>query len=361
LYRAHPEWAISTPDRAPAFGRNQFVLDLTMAEVRAWIVETMSRVFSEANVQYVKWDMNRNISDAYSKALPPERQGEFYHRYILGLYEILAELVRRFPEVLFESCASGGNRFDLGMLCYTPQIWTSDDTDAHARLTIQGGTSYGYPPSVMGAHVSASPNMQTLRASPIETRFNVAAFGLLGYELDLTMLSPFDKKAIKEQVDYYKTHRKLLQYGRFWRVPTRMGAGRMIMAVVADDGSEAIAGLFQGAAAVGLGHDILTVPDLDEDAAYTVTGRKQYINVKAFGSLVNRVLPVKIRGDGVIHTVLSSHYMFTMADEEYVANGDVLSAYGILLIQQFSGTGYNDRVRIFSDYGSRLYLVQRRQ
>jgi len=361
LYRAHPDWAVATPDRAPAYGRNQFVLDLCMPEVRAWLVETMTGVFSQGNLEYVKWDMNRHISDAYSKALPPERQGEFHHRYILGLYEVLAELVRRFPKILFESCASGGNRFDLGMLCYMPQIWTSDDTDAYARLTIQGGTSYGYPQSVMGAHVSASPNMQTLRASTIETRFNVAAFGLLGYELDLTMLSHFDKRAIREQIEFYKAHRRLLQFGRFLRVPVTMDEKKTTWAVVAEDGKTAIAGLFQGSAKVGLGQDLLKVPGLDTDVAYRVTGRKQYINVRAFGGLVNKILPIKIRGDGVLHSVLSSYYMFAMADEAYVANGDLVSAYGIKLIQQFSGTGYNDRVRILSDYGSRLYLFEARE
>jgi len=358
LYRAHPDWAIATPGRAPAYGRNQFVLDLTLPEVRSYLIEAMTGVFSQGNIEYVKWDMNRNISDAYSGGLSPERQGEFHHRYVLGLYEILAELVRRFPKILFESCASGGNRFDLGMLCYMPQTWTSDDTDAYARLSIQGGTSYGYPQSVMGAHVSASPNMQTLRASTIETRFNVAAFGLLGYELDLTMLSPFDKKAIREQVAFYKAHRKLLQFGRFVRVPARLDTDKTIWAVVSDDGRQAVAGLFQGSARVGRGQDLLTVPGLEPGAAYTVQGRPQYINVKAFGNLVNRVLPVRIRGDGVLHSVLSAHYMFRMATEEYRANGDLLSGYGIMLIPQFSGTGYNDSVRILSDYGSRLYVAE---
>ncbi len=358
LYRAHPDWAVSVPDRKPAYGRNQFVLDMSRPEVRAWLIEAMSSVFSSGTVSYVKWDMNRNVSDAYSRALPPDRQGEFHHRYILGLYEVLGELVRRFPQILFESCASGGNRFDLGMLCYMPQIWTSDDTDAFARLSIQGGTSYGYPQSVMGAHVSASPNMQTLRAATIETRFNVAAFGLLGYELDLTMLSSFDKKAITAQVAFYKEHRSLLQFGQFWRVPDRLDGDKTLWAVVSDDGREAVVGLFQGAARVGRGQDIITVPGLDPAASFSVTGRTQYLNVRAFGNLVNRVLPIRIRGDGIIHTVLSSHYLFRMAEEAYVANGDLLSVYGIKLLQQFSGTGYNERVRIFSDYGSRLYTMR---
>ena len=361
LYRAHPDWAIATPGRTPSPSRNQLVLDLAMPQVRSWMLETMSAVFAQGNIEYVKWDMNRNISDAYSKALPPERQGEFHHRYILGLYEVLAELVKRFPGILFESCASGGNRFDLGMLCHMPQIWTSDDTDAWERVAIQNGTSYGYPQSVMGAHVSASPNHQTLRSTPLESRFNTAAFGLLGYELDLTMLSPFDRKAIKEQVTFYKHNRKLLQFGRFMRIPNKLDSGKTMWAVVAEDGSAAIAGLFQGSAKAGFGHDVLTVPGLDPDSIFSVEGRPQYLNVKAFGDLVNHVLPVKIRGDGVIHSILSAHYMFRMASESYVANGDLLSEYGVKLIQQFSGTGYNDRIRLLSDYGSRLYTLRPRE
>ncbi len=359
LYREHPDWAVKLPGREPSRGRNQLALDLCRPEVRAYIIEAMSAVFSSADISYVKWDMNRNLSDQYSPSLPPERQGEFGHRYVLGLYEILGELVRRFPDILFESCASGGNRFDLGMLCYMPQIWTSDNTDAHTRLSIQGGSSYGYPPSVMGAHVSASPNMQSLRAAGIETRFNVAAFGLLGYEMDLTLLSSFDKKAIKEQLAFYKAHRKVLQFGRFTRLRESLDPDKTIWMVSDESGSQAIAGLFQGPAKVGFGHDILRAAGLDEEADYRVTGRRQFINVRAFGNLVNRVLPVKIRGDGVIHSVLADHYMFTMTEEEYLAGGDLLNARGISLKPQFCGPGYNENVRLLSDYGSRLYLIER--
>jgi alpha-galactosidase len=358
LFREHPDWVVRTPGREPSTGRNQLVLDLTRPEIQAHIISAMTAVFSAADISYVKWDMNRNLSDMYSAALPAQRQGEFCHRYVLGLYAILAELTAKFPDILFESCASGGNRFDLGMLCYMPQIWTSDNTDAYSRLTIQSGSSYGYPPSVMGAHVSASPNMQSLRASTIETRFNVAAFGLLGYELDLTMLSAFDRKAIREQVSFYKEHRRLLQFGRFIRLRPPLDAAKTLWLVVSDDGRQAIAGLYQGSAKVGLGQDVLRTAGLDDSADYRIQGRQQFINVRAFGNLVNRVLPVKIRGDGLVHTVLSDHYMFRMCDEEYLAGGDVLNAHGIKLRQQFSGAGYNEHIRLWSDYGSRLYLIQ---
>ena len=372
LYREHPDWAVRTPGREPSLGRNQLMLDLCRPEVRRHLVEAMSEVFSSADISYVKWDMNRNLSDMYSDSLPARRQGEFCHRYVLGLYEILGELTRRFPDILFESCASGGNRFDLGMLCYMPQVWTSDNTDAYTRLSIQSSTSYGYPQSVMCAHVSASPNMQSLRATGIETRFNVAAFGLLGYELDLTLLSAFDKKVIKEQIVFYKTHRSLLQFGCFSRLRPPLDPGsdvgtggspnnpKTLWQVRSEDGRQAIVGLFQGPAQVGKPHDILRSTGLDEAADFRVSGRRQFLNVRAFGNLVNRVLPVKIRGDGIIHSVLSDHYMFAMTDEEYWAGGDLLNANGVILKQQFSGPGYNQDVRLLSDYGSRLYVIEAR-
>lgn len=358
LYRAHPDWILACPGRKPAYGRNQFVLDLCRKEVRDYIIEAMTAVFSSANIEYVKWDMNRNISDPYSESLAHDRQGEVPHRYMLGLYEVMDVLTKRFPGILFESCASGGNRFDLGMLVYMPQIWTSDGTDAYARLSIQGGSSYGYPPSVMGAHVSDSPNMQTLRAAPLETRFNVAAFGLLGYEMDLGMLSAFDKKAIKEQIAFYKANRQLLQFGRFYRSCSKEDKDKIIWTVVSDDQERAISSLFQGMAKPGRGQDVLAVPGLSADKNYSIRGRKQYINVKAFGNLVNHVLPFKIRGDGIAHTLISSHYMYEMAREDYTAGGDLLSGQGIVLLQQFSGTGHNDRIRILSDYGSRIYVIK---
>lgn len=358
LYRAHPDWIIACPGRKAAYGRKQYVLDLCREEVRKYIIEEMSKVFSSANIEYVKWDMNRNISDPYSSSLNADRQGEVLHRYILGLYEVLDCLTKHFPNILFESCASGGNRFDLGMLSYMPQIWTSDGTDAFARLSIQGGTSYAYPPSVMGAHVSDSPNMQTLRPSSIETRFNIAAFGLLGYEMDLNLLSTFDKKAIKEQIAFYKANRKLLQFGRFYRSLSKEDTDKIIWTVVSPDGQKAIAGLFQGPVKVGRAQDLLTVPGLDPKTKYSIKGRRQFINVKAFGNLVNHVLPFKIKGDGMVHTIISSHYMYEMTEETYEAGGDILINYGIVLAQQFSGTANNDKLRILADYGSRLYILE---
>ncbi len=217
LYQRHPDWVIDVPDKPHAEGRNQRILDLTKTIVQDYIIAKMSEVFSSANIAYVKWDMNRTFSDYYSRGLAPEQQGEVAHRYVLGLYRCLGELVRRFPKILFEGCSAGGNRFDLGILSYFPQIWASDNTDALCRAEIQYGYSYGYPMSTVSAHVSASPNHQTFRETALDTRFSVAAFGAFGYECDLGAMTREELKKIEAQIALYKQWRDVLQQGRFYR------------------------------------------------------------------------------------------------------------------------------------------------
>lgn len=217
LYRAHPDYAVQITGRAHSEGRNQRIIDFTRKDVRDEIIAQLTEVFSSADVQYVKWDMNRNFSDVYSSSLPPQRQKEFSHRYIMGVYEVMKTLTERFPHILFEGCASGGNRFDLGILCYMPQIWGSGNTDALCRTRIQNGYSYGYPQSVIGAHVSGCPNHQTLRETPLDTRFCVAAFCVLGYECNLAAMSKQERDEIASQVALYKKWRRTLQFGDWHR------------------------------------------------------------------------------------------------------------------------------------------------
>lgn len=218
LYRAHPDWALTEPGRKPVFGRNQLVLDMSNKEVTDYLYNCLSTLLKEHNIAYIKWDFNRSVSDVFSHALPADRQGEVSHRFVLGLYSLLERLTSEFPDVLFEGCSGGGGRFDAGMLYYTPQIWLSDDTDAIERLIIQGGTSYGYPVSSMGAHVSASPNHQTGRTTPIQTRGVVAMSGAFGYELDLTKLPESDKEAIRSQVRQYHQDEVLIHQGDYYRL-----------------------------------------------------------------------------------------------------------------------------------------------
>lgn len=220
LYQTHPEWMIKTPGRGQTPGRHQFVLDMSRKEVVDYLFELMSHIIQDAKLDYIKWDMNRNITEMYGADLPADQQLEFSHRYILGVYDLYDRLTKAFPDVLFESCASGGGRFDLGMMYYAPQAWCSDDTDAIERIKIQDGTSYGYTPSMWGAHVSAVPNDQVGRLTSIDTRAKVAYFGAFGYELDVTELSDEEQATIKQQVAFYKQYRKLFQFGTFYRLET---------------------------------------------------------------------------------------------------------------------------------------------
>ena len=353
LYRAHPDWAISVPSRTPSLGRNQMVLDLTRKEVRDYIVDSVHAVLSSANIEYVKWDYNRHISDMYSQSL--ENQGEFYHKYILGLYEVLDRIFHKLhPRILFESCSSGGNRFDLGMLCYSPQIWTSDDTDPIERLDIQGGIFNFYPLSTVSAHVSMSPHAQTLRATPLSTRFNVACFGALGYELDFNDLTPDELKQIKAQVEFYKAHRRTFQYGRFEFVP--VDNPNQLSWQVKRDG-EIIAGLFQKRTCAAPYRDRLTVPSAEVSKAYSVECVKQNLRIKTFGPLINHISPIKLKADGLLVSTVDKHFSMVDGHEAYTCYGDILKC-GINLEMQFEGTGYNEKIRLLGDFGSNLYLIK---
>jgi alpha-galactosidase len=218
LYRKHPDWCLHVPGRSRTESRNQLVLDLSREDVCNWIIETFTDVFKSAPISYVKWDMNRNMTELGSAALPPERQKETAHRYMLGLYRVLEALTARFPEILFESCSGGGGRFDPGMLYYMPQIWTSDDTDAVERLKIQYGTSLVYPAITMGAHVSDVPNHQVGRVTPLVMRYHVAMAANLGFELNIDKLSSDDKQVVSEQIQQYHKIKDIVCFGDMFRL-----------------------------------------------------------------------------------------------------------------------------------------------
>ncbi|WP_334117323.1 alpha-galactosidase [Ligilactobacillus sp.] len=245
LYRDHPEYLMHVPGREPSPSRNQYVLDLTRKEVVDNLFEQVSEILESGRIDYVKWDMNRHLSDVYSASLPKDRQGEVYHRYVLGLYDLMERLTEKFPDVLFEGCSGGGGRFDAGMAYYMPQIWTSDNTDAVSRLTIQYGTSLVYPISMTTAHVSAIPNHQTGRKTPFETRGNAAMSAVFGYELDLTRMSQEDRDKVKEQVSCYKDIRNLVQYGTFHRLKSPVDTNQAAWMFVSDDRRDVCVMTFQ--------------------------------------------------------------------------------------------------------------------
>ncbi|MGL5258950.1 MAG: alpha-galactosidase [Lachnospiraceae bacterium] len=218
LFRAHPEWVLRDPMRKPMMSRNQMVLDLSNPLVQNYLYDSISKILDDAPISYIKWDFNRSVSNVYSNALSKEQQGEVSHRFVLGTYALLERLTKSYPDVLFEGCAGGGGRFDAGMLYYTPQIWCSDNTDPIARLSIQKGTSYGYPISTMGSHVSASPNHQTGRSTTLETRGVVAMSGTFGYEIDLNTITDVEKEDMKRQIELFKKYYWLIQKGIYFRL-----------------------------------------------------------------------------------------------------------------------------------------------
>lgn len=241
LMESHPDWCLHIPGRKNATSRSQYVLDMGSAAVQEYLFQQMSELIREAKLTYIKWDMNRSITNAHSTLLPPHRQGEIWHRYILGVYALMERLLNGFPELLIESCASGGGRYDAGMLYYSPQVWASDNTDAIDRLKIQYGNSFGFPMKSMGSHVSICPNHQTGRVAPLNTRAIVAMSGSFGYEMDLTKLSDTEKNQVKLQTERFKRQWRLHQLGEYHRL-TDAQSDRWFTAwqVVAEDKSAAI-------------------------------------------------------------------------------------------------------------------------
>jgi alpha-galactosidase len=270
LYRAHPDWCLHVPSRQRSESRHQLVLDMGRPEVRRHAVDAISAVLRSAPIAYVKWDMNRHMTEVGSAGLPPERQRETGHRYILGLYAAMDEITRAFPHVLFESCSGGGGRFDPGILAYMPQAWTSDNTDAVCRLKIQYGTSIAYPPIAMGAHVSAAPNHQVGRSTPLEFRGDVAMSGNLGYELDLGALDDAGKAEVARQVAFYKRVRSLVQFGDFYRILSPFEGDDAAWSFVSRDKGEAWVSFFRPFALPNAPLPILRLKGLDREADYRV-------------------------------------------------------------------------------------------
>ncbi len=277
LYRAHPDWAFQIPGRTKVRGRQQLVLDFSRREVRDAVYGALKAMLSSADISYVKWDMNRSLATVWSAGLPPQRQGEVFHRYVLGVYDMLARMRRDFPGVLIEGCSGGGGRFDAGMLYYTPQIWCSDNTDAIDRLRIQYGTSFCYPVGTMGAHVSAVPNAQTGRSVPIETRGVVAMSGTFGYEMDLGQTTGEEREIIRRQTAFFKEHSRLIQEGDYYRLTDPFQNGPYTAwEQVSPDRREALVSVVFGTAHGAPPFSTLCLKGLDPALRYRVNGGEPY-------------------------------------------------------------------------------------
>lgn len=295
LYRNHPDWAIKIPDRAPVRSRCQLVLDMSRKDVQDYIYEAVSNVLKSADMSYVKWDMNRSISDWFSYGLNSENMGEMPHRYVLGVYSLLERLTSSFPDVLFEGCCGGGGRFDAGMLYYCPQIWCSDDTDAYERTKIQYGTSFFYPISAVGSHVSTVPNHQTGRITPIETRAVTAMAGSFGYELDLNTLSSEEKESVKNQIKRFKEYQPLIHNGEYYRLSNPMKDEYAAWEFVSEDKSEALIHGMVFFTKPNFVRYLINPRGLDENAEYVINNGSEIYTGKALMS--GGVLVPKTSGD----------------------------------------------------------------
>ncbi|MCR5278915.1 MAG: alpha-galactosidase, partial [Lachnospiraceae bacterium] len=296
LYRAHPDWALKVPGRTPGYARNQLVLDITRPEVWDYCYGCIKDVLSSANIEYLKWDMNRPLADIYSAGLPADRQGEFHYRYMLALYRMQERLISDFPELLLENCSSGGGRYDAGTLFYSPQVWASDDTDAIERLKIQEGNMLIYPLSTIGAHVSDCPNHGNGRITPFDTRGNVALFGTFGYELDITKISEDDRAMIPGQIDLYHKYNDLIREGDYYRIASFSENGEYdCWSVNAKDASEVLVAYVSVYSRMNRKGRIIRLQGLDPDRIYRIEGTKE----QYYGdTLMNAGLQVpEIKGD----------------------------------------------------------------
>ena len=353
LYKAHPEWAITNKGRVPSKGRNQLLLNLGKKEVQDYIIENVSNILKSANIEFVKWDMNRNMSDI---SFEDDSDGIFFHNYIVGLYRVLDTLTTSFPNVLFEGCASGGNRFDLGMLSYFPQMWASDDTDPLERIFIQSGYYMGYPLSTISCHVANSPSHQLLRQTPVDSRFNVAMFGVLGYELLFKEMSKNDRKRIKPLIDFYKENRETFQYGQFDFVA---GEGSQIykIQVYNKEKDEAIVGAFIGTINSLPKEDQIRVSNLKDDVVYSFDVLNVEHDIRKFGGNINAILPIHLNPNGFLVNTLANIIRLPGEKEHYIISGRSLKVAGVTLNPRWSATGFNENVRVMVDFDSRIYKV----
>ena len=300
LYRAHPDWCLHVEGRPRTPARQQLILDLSRPEVQEYIISAVSAVLSSAGVDYVKWDMNRNMTEAFSAALPPERKRETQHRYMLGLYRVMETITSAFPKILFESCSGGGGRFDPGILYYMPQTWTSHDTDAAERLKLQYGTSVVYPASAMGAHVSAVPNHQTGRSVPLKMRGDVALGGNFGFELDPGKLPPEELEEAKRMVERVKSLRDLTRTGTFWRLLSPFDGQVTAWAFVSPDRREVLLCAFRVLSVPNTAPERIRLRGLDPDAVYETEDGRRFDGA----ALMYQGITLPLRGDFSSETIV---------------------------------------------------------
>lgn len=373
LFRAHPDWSMAIPGMNHSEGRNERFLDLANPKVTDYIISKITSLLDSAKIEYVKWDMNRIMSDVYSPYLESGRQGECAHRYILGFYRMIRELKKAFPEILWEGCASGGCRFDLGALSYFDQIWASDNTDPMSRADIQTGLSYGYPQISYTAHISSSPSHQDLRVSSLDTRMNIAFFSSLGIEMNIMDMNKNDKARLKEGIALYKKKRQLFQFGQLYRTDGRLAEGMVsgnhnlsdsgfndnviAWTVVSPDRKEAAFVVAEKRVRPGNPHLYCFPRGLDEDRLYHIRNVPGSIDIHAFGDLINAAgLPVHVRQNSLLHETISRFVKIPYENEDRILYGNAIMYAGIGLTDGYCGCGI-ENLRIMTDNDSRIYFI----
>lgn len=350
LYKAHPDWVISDNVHPLIFGRNQLNLDLSKKEVCDFIFDTLDKAIKEYNLDYIKWDYNRPM------ALVKENRSLFFFNYIKGLYSILERIKEKYPLLLMEACASGGSRNDLGAYCYFCQGWISDDTDSFERSRIQSVLSFGYPLVTFSNHVSARTSNQMLRKTSLGTKFDVALLGCLGYELDISELYKIDEEEIRSQINFYKEHRKTLQFGNVYQLTD---FNENVLVRIAQDEKETLVSYVSSLQTPNAGTYHFIIPNLEEESLYSYEVRKEKIDFRKFGSLINNVTPIHLREEGNLVTFISRRK--GLDNEEFFgkATGLDLASGAIKLAKEWSGTGLSKYTRVIGDFGARVYLVKK--
>ena len=346
LYRAHPDWALSDGIHPNSLGRNQLTLDLTKPEVQDFIVDTIVSAIKDYRLDYVKWDYNRSM-DGF-----PHLEGNYCHEYVMSLYKVLSRIKQRCPDTLFENCASGGSRNDLGMYSFFPYGWLSDDTDSYERAKMQRELSVGYPFSVFSNHVSAKTSHQMFRYSSLGTKFDVAMLGCLGYELDLSALRKLDEREIASQISFYKAHRELAQLGRRYDV-----SGDGFIAIESQLADNALISFQSKESTPNFHYDFLHVKGLRKEGKFILKNRKESFDLRRFGSMVNYVSPVRIKEDGALINLISRHYEFPSEETSLICSGSALEA-GIPLPPAYCGSGISKSSRIMFDFSARAYSIE---
>ena len=344
LFNEHPEYAFSFRGEK-AVGRNQLVLDLTNKEVGEYLFGVLDKAIDEFALDYIKWDFNRPLSDVDAASM---------HSYVLSLYTLLHRLTKSHPDVLFENCASGGSRFDLGMLSFFPYGWVSDDTDSFERARIQSSLTLGYPLSTFSNHVSAKTSHQLFRKTSLGSKFDVACLGCLGYELDLSALNGFDEKEIKSQIEFYKAHREACQFGE---VADLSRNGDFILLSSLE--SESILSYCVSRVSPSPKQERLRIPGLGKETKYKVSVRPEKLDLLSFGSMVNHISPVRIKEEGCLIKLIAKFYQLPIEEFSVIQSGLSLQNAGLFLGQRWAGNGISKQTRILFDFSARCYLIEK--